>query len=341
MSNAPIASLEELLGALSHERGLAGRLRVLGQSWSLLRSLSPGEREKVALRVGSSWAWKRVEKAFLNGGELSENERLVGRVFEQMGDSDPKELRNLARMVKAGDRGGAQDLLMIKLTDALETAADEEEQRLEVISDFTQAPSEPAEAELDVESNSDAAAAEPRSAAPPESAFEVAPEVEVEPAVAVEAAPAPAAAPRPSVETAPPSTAPSVPRSVTELDSAPSISSLGGLERLQALRSLERDPRPGIDLGQTGRAELVESLGGGWASRRALSRLIRERSLDDVDEAIALIQRLERSGQQTWCLADLLHHWELGPEEIERVLALAPTAAAHRRLSTRVAAARI
>ena len=101
MAASPITSLEDLLKALSRERSLGGRLRVLGHSWTLLRSLSPAQREKVALRIGSQWAWKRVEKAFLSDGELSENERLVGRVFERMGDSEPGELRKLARTMRS------------------------------------------------------------------------------------------------------------------------------------------------------------------------------------------------------------------------------------------------
>jgi hypothetical protein len=95
LAGHPIESLEALLRALARERSLRGRLRVLGHSWKLLRSLTPAEREKVALRLGSNWAWKRLEKSFLRDGDLDETEQFVGRVFERLGDADPKELRKL------------------------------------------------------------------------------------------------------------------------------------------------------------------------------------------------------------------------------------------------------
>ena len=129
MGDAPFADVEGLLRALAKERSLRGRLRVLGRSWKMLRSLPPVDRERVALRLGSKWAWKRVEKAFLKDGELSENEQLVGRAFERMGGADPTELRKLARTIREGDSESARDLLMLTLTEALEEEADEEEAR--------------------------------------------------------------------------------------------------------------------------------------------------------------------------------------------------------------------
>jgi hypothetical protein len=69
--------------------------------------------------------------------------------------------------------------------------------------------------------------------------------------------------------------------------------------------------------------------------------MIRTRSLDDLDEALELVGTLARPGQQAWCLGDLLEHWALGPGEAERVVALAPTDAAHRRLRSRAAADRL
>ncbi len=103
------------------------------------------------------------------------------------------------------------------------------------------------------------------------------------------------------------------------------------------LRCLERDPAPGASDGAAGRSALLVSLGGGWASRRALSRMIRARTLDDLDEALLLIRQLARPGQRLWCLADLLEHWELADGQVDRILEQAPTDAARRRLSHRVA----
>ena len=113
------------------------------------------------------------------------------------------------------------------------------------------------------------------------------------------------------------------------------MAATGGADRLRVLRALDRGERAGVDLGREGRARLVESLGGGWASRRALSRMIAAHSLDGVDEALHLVARLERPGQQAWCLADLIAHWQLDAAALERVLDAVPTDAARRRLARR------
>ena len=79
--------------------------------------------------------------------------------------------------------------------------------------------------------------------------------------------------------------------------------------------------------------EALDSLGGGWAARRALSALIRERVLTDLDEALELIGHLDGDAARGWCLGDLLHSWPLDGGERRRVLAAAPSPAWRRRLS--------
>ena len=352
MAEAPIANLEGLLRALAKERSLRGRLRVLGHSWKLLRALSPHEREQVALRLGSKWAWKRVEKAFLKDGELSESEELVGRAFERMGSSDPGELREMARMIRDGDRAGAQDLLMMTLTEALEEEAQEEEALSEEERAAKQLAREAAAAgealrEAEVEETlaeevlEEAVGNEPT---PLSEAVERAENV-VASALArpvEEPAPPPAPKPQPVIPRVVPAPAQDgmKPDSPPPHTSEPSIALAAdgnGADRLRVLRALQRSPRPGSDLGRAGRAALVASLGGGWASRRALSRMIRTHSLDGVDEAVHLARTLARPGQQAWCLGDLIAYWELDPGDLDRILEAAPTDAARRRLAHRCA----
>jgi hypothetical protein len=348
--DAPIESLNALLRALARERSLRGRLRVLGHSWTLLRSLSPAQREQVALRIGSKWAWKRVEKAFLADGSLSDNERLLGQAFERMGDADPEELRNIARTLKEGDSRAAKDMLLQTLTEALEDEADEEEDEL--------LP--------EAERNDSSRDAEPAPAtnSPTEPVGEI-----VDTAAGVLAsslahamdtptpsgdAPAAIETPRLQTPTPKPAIAPvratqpkptKVPReeprrrpaSSTPAPDTPSlsISSVRGANPLHILRTLQLSERPGADLERAGRARLLEALGGGWASRRALSRMIAAQSLEGVDEALDLILQIKRPSQQAWCLADLLQHWDLNSVELDRVLAAVPTGAARRRLAAR------
>jgi hypothetical protein len=352
VAQGPIASLEDLLRALAKERSLRGRLRVLGHSWKLLRALSPHEREQVALRLGSKWAWKRVEKAFLKDGDLSESEQLVGRAFERMGDSDPAELRKMARMIREGDRAGAQDLLMITLTEALEEEAQEEE----ALSEEERAAKQLAR---DAAAGQDAL----REAEVEETLAEdlLEEEVDDEPTFVSgvvdraedvlastlarpveEPAPRPAPKPQPVAPRAVPApvrieTKPIPPTPPTPEPSIALAADGSGGDRLRVLRALQRSPQAGSDLGRAGRAALLESLGGGWASRRALSRMIGTHSLDGVDEAIGLIRTLVRPSQQAWCLGDLIAHWELDPGDLDRILEAAPTDAARRRLSHRCA----
>lgn len=348
MPDESIRGLESLLRALARERSLRGRLRVLGRAWTLLRSLSPAERDQVAMRLGSRWAWRRVEKAFLADGELDESERLVGQAFERLGRADPRELRDMARAIRRGDVGAARDSLLLTLTEALEEEAGDAEAREP---EPEPEPRSAAEPEPEPEPP-----AEPRSTTPAEvvdSAAGVLASVRaratepiasgprVPEAAGTRSTPAPPPARAPA-STAPPSTPPEPrvppPAEPPDLPDLPSPGAGSGGQRLRVLRDLQRQEQPGADLGRTGRATLLESLGGGWASRRALSRMIAARSLDGADEALDLIGRLLRPAQQAWCLADLIAHWQLAPDEVERVLAAAPSDAARRRLLRRCAA---
>lgn len=344
----PIESLETLLQALGRERDLRGRLRVLSRAWTLLRSLSPAQREQVALRVGSRWAWRRIEKAFLKDGELDAEEQLVGSAFERLGDTDPRRIRAFARSIREGDTRGAKDLLLLTLTEALEEEADAQESaapsELEAEQEAQIAepePEMPDSIELEEEPQPEAPEVErPRVPEVVSTADEVlassrARRVPEPPAPATAAPAAPAIARLPDPPT-PPALAADAPEPPAEwVAPAPTVEATNGTERLRALRRLRRDGDHARELGRAGRKDLLERLGRGWATRRALSQMIASRALDDLDEALEHVGRLERSGQRTWCLADLLAHWELTGAEAERVLALVPSDAARRRLERR------
>jgi hypothetical protein len=77
-------------------------------------------------------------------------------------------------------------------------------------------------------------------------------------------------------------------------------------------------------------------MGLGWAGRRALSAMIRQRAFESLGEVLGLIARLDSPVQQLWCLADLLEYWELDASGRQAVLAAAPTAAGRRRLQRRL-----
>jgi len=62
--------------------------------------------------------------------------------------------------------------------------------------------------------------------------------------------------------------------------------------------------------------------------------------LDDVGEALQLIEGLARLGQRTWCLADLIERGGLDADALARVIAAAPSDASRRRLARRAASPR-
>lgn len=322
MAEVSIENLDQLLRSLAGERGLRGKLRVLGRAWTLLRSLSISEREQVAVRVGSQWAWQRLERTFLKDGELSESEALVGRAFERMGEANPRDLRELAKSLKAGEAEDAQDLLMTTLTEALEEEAEAEETaRFESVAldreekESTTTPT--ASAEL-VDTPSQVLTSTLAREIHP-AALETA-ELETL-----------AAPPAERLAIAPPED-PAIELTLILADK----SARSGRKTLTVLRTLRENSDSIRQSGRSQRAMLIDSLGDGWAARRALSTMIETEVLADLDEALTLIERLERSGQKTWCLADLLRHWDLEPAEIERVLERAPSNGARRRLAARL-----
>lgn len=80
---------------------------------------------------------------------------------------------------------------------------------------------------------------------------------------------------------------------------------------------------------------LIDGIGTGWAGRRAVSRLLTTRAIDDLDQALALVAHLDTPALQTWCLLDLIEHWPLDTDDLQRVLDAAPTDGARRRLERR------
>lgn len=418
---------DELLEALSREKGLRGRVRLLGRSLELLRRLAPEDRERVAMRVGSRLLWERLERSFLADGELSPAEQAAREALERMGSADPGQLRELARRVRERDAAGLRDLALGTIVEALEEEA--EVRTLEPAADpageelspfpigvvpFDATASPPTgvagRAAAAVTSATPVAGAEPKagdavpeaapaggakpgparagapapsarvatpataaaptttaakaatpaeapgartvaraSARPAQGAPPAAPRKPERPAPSA-ARPAPARMPPPAEPTpgisrsepspvawAAPAATPSPARPEPPTTAAADATPLSARDRLRTLRALQGDPAAARALGREGRRALVARLGGGWASRRALSRMIEARALEDLDEALALLAAVDSPVAKTWCLRDLLEAWPLAPGEVERVLAAAPSEAARRRLERRFA----
>ncbi|MCP4201236.1 MAG: hypothetical protein GY769_04805 [bacterium] len=387
------ARLEDLIRRLEAERGMGQKVRLLVGSWPLLRELSPQQRERVALAVGSRWALRHLEGMFGHPDKLSENQLRVQAIFERMSDADVNELRRLGEEIRQGGSSAARSRLLGALEDALE-----EKLAAEAGTDVGRPPPPawlPATLleELDEPARPTRTAQpeQPLPPVPPEIPEQLGPVDEPEEADSPQPAVARAELAEPGVDlerpeavdteptrttsegslelagaaataaaTAAPAAKISRPELVHEAAESPAegaqeegafeaaseeapagrrhrdavtLSAVDSLRALRRLASGETASSP------AGRAAMIASLGSGWAARRAVSSMIRSRSAADLDEALALIRSLASATEQTWCLGDLLQHWQLDDVGRERVLAAAPTEAARRRLARRAARA--
>lgn len=326
----------ELIQRLDGERGMRRKVSLLVGSWSLLRKLSPEQRESVALAVGNRWAWRNIESLFGHAGELSNSQRQVKDFFDSMGRTDPGKLQEVSSEIRQeGFRAAAKHVL-----GAVEEVLGDDEPRLDQepvdpVGGETEVGASPAQeregavdVQQEVPSDIEVRPGEPEPLEPPPK--KPAERLTVEPPVA-ELEPDPEPKPLesepqgPAVEPAPEEDQPFEYRQQD-------VVALSAIESLRALRRLANGQ---VSPTRSGRAAMIDSLASGWAARRALTSIIRSHSVADLDEALALIRRLPGATQQTWCLGDLIQYWNLDEGGRRRVLAAAPTEADRRRLKGR------
>lgn len=301
-----LKTLDDFIETLSAQRGLHRKVRLLGHYWRQVRDLPAEDRERIALALGSASAWKHLEKLFGADGYLSEGELAVKRALRRVGTADPAELRILATRLRSGDYTEVgSDLL-----DAMGRALDDE-------------VGAPPQVDFEPE---------------PEAVSAPAPEPDPEPAAAPETEPAPVAESAPAAMSEPATLSESAP----EEEPATQVAAMPPLppSRVEARfeREPERAPSPDRRPENQARAErrrMMLAATAGWRRRRFLGEWIREGELESLDEALSLAALLESDAQHTWCLGDLVQHWPLEDDQLERVLAAAPSTSARTRLLTR------
>ncbi len=335
-------ALKDLLRELENARGLRGRLGILARSFDLLRKLSPADRERVALRVGSDWAWGQIERSFMKDGKLSEAEQVIQQAFETIGSADPSELRQAARRIRERD------------TDGLEQAAIQTLERiLEEDGALTAPPGEAVATPLGVNAaldtvakSEDVAVTETSEATQPaaaKNASEAPAPAEPKPAAITPRRRLPSPGqPTPRKQPPPPPRRPAPARSraarrdePTAPDPPAALAFPSSAERLRALRSL-RTPGHAASLGSATRRQWIAGLGSSWAGRRALSSMIQAGALEDLDEALTLIDLLERDSDKVWCLIDWVESQSPAAPERARLLEAAPSPSSRRRLERRL-----
>jgi hypothetical protein len=128
------------------------------------------------------------------------------------------------------------------------------------------------------------------------------------PVTATAARQAPATPEKAKVAARPPADGPSLAKKLQHAE--------GLMARFRVLRT-SLDPNGGSSLGDV--PQILEAFPAGWARRRALDALLRHRLPAGLDQALALIGELESSMARRWCLRTILEHWELTPQQEERV----------------------
>jgi len=150
---------------------------------------------------------------------------------------------------------------------------------------------------------------------------------EVEPPVEI-AAPAP---PQPVV-TEP---EPVADRPPIETDiAAPVVAATGTIARFRSLRKTLDDTAQ-LDIEDI--RSLLESFPDGWSRRRALVSILRRGDPEDLDDALSLIEDLERPTDRRWCVAALIDTRELSDADADRVLECFPFPSLARRMRRRSA----
>jgi len=346
-TGTPEERLQALLLEIGRAKGLRAKVKLVETSLGFVRSLSARDRERVAMRVGSQWAWSAIEQLLARDGKLDERDQLVQRVFERVTSKEPDDFRTYMRDVRevglaevgrrvAGEAfAAASDVETSEWVEIARSGAEGDLAPLErvageVVSEMLGDVAESADVPGDAREAIATPAPTPTPASEPlvEIAKVEAPRASAAPArtaPAVTRAPAPAAARAPEpVSVAPPPTA--------------ELPFTTARDRLRALRSLRESPSTLRDATPDERRRFLARFGGGWAARRATSQLVRARAMRDVDEALGWVEALDSDTRRAFCLGDLLELEELDAADTERIVAAAPSDAVRRRLERRAKA---
>lgn len=369
-------ALQRILTDVRAQRRLTGKMSVLARYWHHIRGMPPSEREQVMAALGSQAAWRRLEAHFRRDGVLSESERSVKKTLDRVAAEPARVREVVRQARSGDYRGaaaGAVEILSAEPSaeDAEPAGSGADEVAAQGSEGSRTAGSEPAGSDPDASDPAEPsdvaesldrvggdAAAEPELAESESAGLESEAESEPEPQMESEAESEPepqmesgaesepepqmgsgagmedeiASEPEPAPEREAASVGPT--GSDNHPDREPSGRLTSAADRMAALRTLRKGG--GASGGAAERARLLARLGPGWASRRGLTEMIRSLALDSLDEALGLIATLDTDAQRAWCLGDLVQHWPLDDDEIERLLDAAPTAAARRRLQRRV-----
>jgi hypothetical protein len=334
--------LSALIFELQRARSPVDKARAVARAWRTVRSLNPTERRLLAREIGFDGAEDLIEGLAGKGGGVFAPAAVLEALGKMRRDKDLS-VRSILADLRDPDR--REDLLVRGIdlvADSVDGDPDESpyedffEDELEAESEDTMAPPEaPVETSPPDDSDEDPENDENREIELPPVPVDEEPEQEPEPD------PEPEPEPEPEV----PSiwdgigrereieavTAPSLPyvpaREADTTDRPLSEDSI--LIRLRAFRKAIPSLR-GASLGVI--EDHLFSLPEPWARRRALVALIEADIPADADDALDLIEKLDRPMDRRWCLSALARRGDLEGDSLGRALSMLTSPAARRRV---------
>jgi hypothetical protein len=324
--------LAQLLAELKNTRSPVGRVKLLARGWRVLRDLDPVQRHELARQLGIDGAeeWldrsagaRRLDRAWLDKllrkARTLEVEELRSRARSLQDPGARGELLRRGIDAMAGEFVGAEADTTLDVAEAADAEGTQEAPLGLPVS----APAVVDELERPTRAASSApSAVEPAAETGPTVApVNEPPTPKPAPAVPAVAAVATITATQPTVAEAP-SEPQSPPRETVGFERAAEIvdqvrNSARLMLRFRLLRRHLDDLR-GASPDQL--RSLIESFPGGWARRRALALLLRQRIPDSLHRAVFLVESLETVASRRWCIATLLAYWDLSPVERETLI---------------------
>lgn len=325
--------LLELLGRLKEVRSPLARMKLLARGWQSLRRLSGTELRQLASQLGFEGADELVSRLARGKGRV--DARFIESLLQKARGADLEELSRAARDLRDPRKRGA--VLEKSLDFVVDELAPEPEApipsaRAEAAAAAAGVTAAATAKAPDAVERADKPPSPPkapsppppvtgaaRPAAPPSASPDLPPTLPG-PRSTPKAPPAekPAASPVAAAEAAgPEAPVPAAPKTdarelATRVRETPSAVTRSRLLR-GAIESLRGSSAEAL-------RELVTAFPAGWQRRRALVALLERRVPLNLNEAVFLIESLESTHAERWCVTTILERWELSNHEREALI---------------------
>lgn len=325
----------EQLSAMLFELRAAGspvdKAKALARAWRFVRRLSPHDRQFLAREAGFEGAEELLDTISAKRGGVGPAVML--QLLNSIRGRGDQELVSVIAELKDPE---SREAMLVRGADALAEAFESEGTEDEAVLDVPPVPIDATKPETEPDffapTVEEDAAGVDDVAAEPDATEEQTPETEgVAPEIVAEAGPE---EPEPlptglstdpieeDIEFADDGSI-DVDFLVDELEAETSL-----VDRLLCLR----EAIPALGSGGAEFGLLVEAFPEGWARRRALTALLEAGLPSNADDALDLIEDLERAVDRRWCLGVLIDRGDLQGAEADRALELSDSPALRRRI---------